>query len=69
MIDNSQAEARVHRIGSEIHDSILVIDYVTENTIEDRVIDAVQHKTEMLEQVLRDRDLLRRLLDDDDGNI
>ena len=62
MIDNNQAEARVHRIGSEQHDKITIIDYVTAGTIEEVVIDAVETKTERLEKILRDRELLARTI-------
>lgn len=66
MIDNIQAEARVHRIGSEMHDSVVIIDYVTEGTIEETVIGAVEQKSQRLEEILRDRDLLKRVIANDE---
>ena len=33
MIDNLQAEARAHRIGSEVHDNVQIIDYVTKDSV------------------------------------
>lgn len=66
MIDNIQAEARVHRIGSEIHDSVTIIDYTTTDTIEDTVIGAVEQKSQRLEEILRDRDLLKKVLSEGD---
>ena len=63
MIDNNQAEARIHRIGSEIHDSVTIVDYITEGTIEEVVIQAVQQKTDRLEEILRDRDLLKKVIE------
>lgn len=61
-VDNMQAEARGHRIGSEQHESVTVIDYVVANTLEEVVINAVEQKSERLEQILRDKDLLKRAL-------
>lgn len=61
-IENVQSEGRVHRIGSEIHDSILYIDYVSAGTVEEAQHEAVAAKGERLEEILRDKDLLRRAL-------
>ena len=60
MIDNQQAEDRVHRIGSELfHDSILVIDVVTRDTIEQlSQIPSLWQKFERLEEIRRDRQTL-----------
>lgn len=58
MIENYQAEARIHRIGSEQHESVLMIDYVTAGTIEEVVIGAVERKSAQLERILRDKSLL-----------
>lgn len=66
MIDNIQAEARVHRIGSEQHDTITVVDYVTAGTVEEIVIRAVEEKSKRLEEILRDRDLLKKIIEDPD---
>lgn len=64
MIENEQSEGRVHRIGSEIHDSILYIDYVTTESVEEVQHMAVAAKGERLEEILRDKDLLKRALVD-----
>ena len=56
---------RVHRIGSEIHDSIVITDYVTEGTIEERVIQVLETKADNFEQIVRDKDQLLKLLQDD----
>jgi len=61
-IENTQAEGRVHRIGSEIHDSILYVDYVTTDSVEEVQHMAVAAKGERLEEILRDKDLLKRAL-------
>jgi SNF2 family DNA or RNA helicase len=65
VVDQKQAEARVHRIGSEMHDSILQVDYVTPDTVEEIQIAALEGKGERLEEILRDRDLLKRILSGD----
>lgn len=65
LVDYKQALDRVHRIGSEIHDSIIITDYVTEGTIEERVIYVLDSKAENFEEVVRDKDQLLNLLKDD----
>lgn len=64
LVDYKQALDRVHRIGSEIHDSILITDYVTEGTIEERVIEALDTKADNFEQIVRDKDKLMSILKD-----
>jgi SNF2 family DNA or RNA helicase len=59
MIDNKQSEDRVHRIGSEHHSHINIIDVVTRNTVEDLVqIPRLYDKLERLEEINRDRQLM-----------
>lgn len=65
LVDYKQALDRVHRIGSEIHDSIVITDYVTDGTIEERVIQVLETKADNFEQIVRDRDQLIKLLKDD----
>jgi SWI/SNF-related matrix-associated actin-dependent regulator 1 of chromatin subfamily A len=62
LVDYKQALDRVHRIGSEIHDSILITDYVTEDTIEERVIQALDTKADNFEQVVKDKAKLLDML-------
>ena len=62
LVDYKQALDRVHRIGSEIHDSIIITDYVTENTVEERVIDVLDTKADNFEQIVRDKDKLLAML-------
>jgi SNF2 family DNA or RNA helicase len=61
-IENAQAEDRFHRIGSEIHESINIVDIVTPGTIEEGQRLALQAKGERAEEVLRDTELLRSVL-------
>jgi SNF2 family DNA or RNA helicase len=63
MIENKQAEGRAHRIGSEIHDVVKIIDYVTLDSAEEVVHQAVEQKSDQLEKILRSKDMLRRLLE------
>lgn len=61
-VDQSQAEARIHRIGSEGHESIMIVDYITEGTVERHVCDMLEGKAEQLEAIVRDREAVRRML-------
>lgn len=54
LVDNKQAEDRVHRIGSERHEAIHVIDVVAPESIEERQIERVHDKLRMLEEIVRD---------------
>ena len=70
LVDHKQALDRVHRIGSEIHDSVIITDYVTEDTVEERVIQVLETKADNFEQIVRDKDKLLQLLKDDKaGNL
>jgi SWI/SNF-related matrix-associated actin-dependent regulator 1 of chromatin subfamily A len=63
LVDHKQAMDRVHRIGSEIHDSVIITDYVTEGTIEERVIEALDVKSENFDQIVKDKAKLLELLE------
>lgn len=62
MIENTQAEGRVHRIGSEQHDSVRILDYVTTGTSEELVLEAVEAKGMQLEFILRDKNRMKKFL-------
>jgi SNF2 family DNA or RNA helicase len=62
LVDYKQALDRVHRIGSEIHDSIIITDYVTEGSIEERVIQALDLKSDNFEQIVKDKAKLLEML-------
>jgi SNF2 family DNA or RNA helicase len=62
LIEMEQAYARTHRIGSEQHESITIIDYVTPGTAELEVFKSLQAKSDRFEEIVRDQDALRRLL-------
>ena len=71
MIDNLQAEARAHRIGSEVYDKITIMDYISTGTCDESVIEALETKKENLEFILRDEklisDFLEGTLKDEEG--
>jgi SNF2 family DNA or RNA helicase len=62
LVDYKQALDRVHRIGSEIHDSVIITDYVTEGSIEERVIEALDVKSDNFEQIVKDKAKLLEML-------
>lgn len=62
MVDNSQAEDRVHRIGSEIHDKIEIVDIISAGTFEERQRYVLGLKQERLEEVMRDRATVQWIL-------
>lgn len=55
MVENRQTEDRVHRIGSERHNSVTIIDIIAEETVEETQITRLWEKSELLEEVTRDR--------------
>lgn len=55
MIDNMQGEDRIHRIGSEIHETINIIDIITEGTVEETQVMRLYEKQKRLEEITRDR--------------
>jgi len=63
LIDNLQTEDRVHRIGSEQHTQVTIIDVLTEGTMEvGRQIERLQEKGANLNEILRDADTLKKVL-------
>jgi SNF2 family DNA or RNA helicase len=59
MIDNKQAEDRIHRIGSERHESVHIIDIVARDTVEEKQMASLAEKNARLEEIVRDRATLR----------
>jgi SNF2 family DNA or RNA helicase len=60
-IVHTQSEDRVHRIGSERHESISYIDYIVEGTVEEGQIARLNAKGARAQEVLRDEELLELL--------
>jgi SNF2 family DNA or RNA helicase len=61
-IDRQQAEDRAHRKGSEIHDSINIIDIRSVGSMEEQQEWNLAMKQGLLQELLRDRDRMLRLL-------
>lgn len=62
LIENLQAEARGHRIGSEIHERVRIIDYVAKGTVQEKVFTALDEKNRYLQLILRDEALMMKTL-------
>lgn len=62
-LENKQVEDRVHRIGSEGHENVLIVDVIARDTVEDlKQVDRLEDKQRMLEEIVRDRDWLRNAM-------
>lgn len=57
-----QAEDRTHRIGSEVHASVEIIDIVAENTIDAQVRDVMKRKAGALAELLQDQRIVTQFL-------
>jgi SNF2 family DNA or RNA helicase len=55
LVDNKQGEDRVHRIGSEKHKSITIVDVVAAGTVEEVQMRRLAEKLQRLEEINRDR--------------
>lgn len=56
MINNVQMDGRVHRIGSEVHDFVHIVEFVTDNSIEsEKQYPRLAAKYERLSEITRDR--------------
>lgn len=62
LINQLQAEQRVHRIGSEVHESVRLIDVVTRDTREVRQVEALHEKMAQLEEITRDKAAIQQVL-------
>lgn len=62
LVESIQAEDRCHRIGSEIHDSIEVIDVVARNTIDTRVRAVLRERAGQLADLVQDPRIVAELL-------
>lgn len=62
LVDDKQTVRRVRRIGSERHPNIIVRDYLTEGTVDSKVIEALDKKGINFEEVVRDKEAFIRML-------
>lgn len=60
-VKNAQAEDRIHRMGQEA-EAVTIIDVIAHDTAEARVHEARQQKADMLEEIARDGETLRKWL-------
>jgi SNF2 family DNA or RNA helicase len=61
MVDCLQGEDRIHRVGSEQHDVITIIDLVASGTIEEAQLDRLSDKMRKMQEITRDIVKLKRL--------
>jgi len=66
MIEQKQAEDRVHRIGSEIHENIEIINLIAPGTIEEWQMKALEGKEERMQEFVRDAEIVAQLNIHDD---
>lgn len=59
MLRNRQTEGRIDRIGAEVWDSLHVIDVIASGTVEEIQLTKLYAKVERLEEITRDREVLR----------
>lgn len=64
LIENIQTENRVHRIGSEVHESINIIDIVTKDTREEDQLENLDNKMLMMDEITRDTAVLAKRLEE-----
>jgi SNF2 family DNA or RNA helicase len=62
LVESLQAEDRCHRIGSEHHDSIEIIDIIASNTLDTRVRAALRAKGQQLADLVQDPRIVMELL-------
>jgi SNF2 family DNA or RNA helicase len=62
LVEALQAEDRLHRIGSERHESIEIIDIVARDTIDSRVRSVLRERAGQLADLVQDRRIVAELL-------
>lgn len=61
-VDDAQAEGRFHRIGSEQHESVIRVDYVSKATVDIGQLDVLQAKEDMAQVILRDKETIAKMM-------
>lgn len=62
-VEMLQAEGRVHRVGSEKHESVVYVDYISNGTVEEHQLDVLDGKSDRLEEIVRDKETIKRMLE------
>jgi SNF2 family DNA or RNA helicase len=62
LIQNRQAEDRLHRIG-QLADQVQIVDLISLDTIDEDRLAVLEGKGRMLEEIVRDQETLQRLLE------
>ena len=62
LVEATQAEDRLHRIGAEVHDSVDIVDIVSTDTVDDAIRAALVDKATQLSDVLHDPRVVREVL-------
>lgn len=62
LVESLQAEDRCHRIGSEVHDSIEIIDVVAKSTLDTRVRAVLRERAGQLSDLVQDPRIVQQLL-------
>jgi SNF2 family DNA or RNA helicase len=62
LVDATQMEDRAHRIGSERHESIEMIDFVAKNTIDSRVRQVLKERAGSLSELVKDPRIAAEIL-------
>jgi SNF2 family DNA or RNA helicase len=62
IVESIQAEDRCHRIGSEIHDSVEIVDIVAKDTLDTRVRSVLKQRADQLSKLLEDPRIVTELL-------
>lgn len=66
MLLNRQAEDRIHRIGSEVHTSVVIVDFVAPGTVEEEQIESLHEKFRRMQEITRDKQMLQAAADSGD---
>lgn len=61
-VEASQAEDRTHRIGSEVHESVEIVDIIADDTVDSQVRGVLAGKAAALAELLADPRIARRCL-------
>src|SRR5690606_7370639 len=65
LVDSTQAEDRAHRPGSEQHESIQIVDILTNRTIDTQIRAALKEKAGQLAELVKDPRIVAELLGGD----